>query len=121
MAKGKKSGGKDFKPGVSGNENGRPPLDPAVKQFKKLTQDIIDEVGFLVLDGDKVGLAKIIADPQASTLKRWIAQVAETGIKLGDMDSLDKLLNRLLGKAPQKLEHSGTVTLEELVAGSRKE
>lgn len=118
---GKKTGGRDFKKGQSGNPNGMKPMDPEVKAFKKLTQEILDEIGFLVLDGNSEALGRIVKDPKSSTLKKWIASVALTGILNGDMDALDKLLNRVLGKVKEKVEHSGQITLEDMVAGSRKE
>lgn len=36
MAKGKKSGGRDFKKGQSGNPNGRPPVPEDVREARKL-------------------------------------------------------------------------------------
>jgi hypothetical protein len=37
----------------------------------------------------------------------------------GDMFLFDKLLDRLIGKVKNEVEHSGVVTLEDLVAGSK--
>ncbi len=101
----KRRGG--FKPGVSGNPGGRPKLPPQVKEFKRLTQGIVDDIGFLVIMADEKAIYGIVHDPEASVLKKWIASVALSGLQDGNMDALDKLLNRLIGKPKDRIEHSG--------------
>lgn len=102
MAKGKKTGGRNFPKGVSGNPDGRPVLPPIVKQFRRLTKEIVEDVGSIILEANESALFEIVHDPNSSALKKWIASAALNGMQIGDMDSLDKLLNRIIGKASEK-------------------
>lgn len=102
MAKGKKTGGKNWVKGQSGNAMGPPKLAPAVKQFRKLTKEIVEEVGSLILEANESALYAVVHDTEASALKKWIASAALNGMQIGDMDTLDKLLNRLIGRVQDK-------------------
>ena len=89
-----------------------------MKAFRALTQEDLAEIGTLVLLGEEAALFDIVHKP-GQVMKKWLAAIALEGIQSGNMDSLDKLLNRLIGKVKEKVEHSGNITLEDLVAGSR--
>jgi hypothetical protein len=102
MAKGKKTGGRNFPEGVSGNPAGRPPLPPEVRNFKKLTREMVEEIGSIVLEADERALYAIATSSTTPALQKWIASAALNGIQVGDIDQLDKLLNRIIGKPIEK-------------------
>lgn len=102
MAKGRKTGGKDVKPGERLNPHGRPPDPPELKQIKKLTK------GDLALLLNKVLSAKPeeLNDFNGTVLEKWLASIVFHGIKSGDFSRLHPFIDRLLGKVPDKLELS---------------
>lgn len=115
MAKGKKTGGKDWVKGQVANPRGGGAHDPDKKIIRRLTQVQVAEVGSLILDGNLDELRRIIGDPKegvppaadASPLKIWFATVALKGISKGDMHSLSIFLDRVVGKVKDKIELSG--------------
>ncbi len=107
MAKGKKTGGKNFALGNCANPKGQGAVSPAVKAIRKITLQHIEEVADIILDGNIEKLKAMAADPNTSVLKVWIAKAAATGIQKGDLHSLDTILNRVLGKPKEKIEHTG--------------
>lgn len=83
-----------FKPGQTGNPGGRP------KKLKTLQTRCVRAVNRHVVDA-------------------WIQEVITRGddwVKCSEL-----LAHYAYGKPTQKLEHSGSLTLEQLVAGSYKE
>jgi len=98
MARGKKTGGRDFVKGVSGNPNGAPALPPEVKAFKKLTKENVEEIASVILAANEQAIYNIVHDTESTVLQKWLASAALNGIQIGDIDQLDKILNRIIGK-----------------------
>lgn len=76
-----------FKPGVSGNPEGRQPMTPEQKLIKRATKELIAEY--------KEGLAQAL--PLISPV--LIAKAAS-----GDVPAIKELHDRIMGKAEQKTE-----------------
>lgn len=115
MAKGKKTGGRDWVRGQVPNPRGAAAHSPEKKAMRRLTQAQVAEVATMILNGKIDDLIKIVGsqkdkippDPDASPLKIWFATVALKAISKGDMSSLDIFLNRTVGKVKDKIELSG--------------
>lgn len=104
MPKGKKVGGRDFKPGQSGNPNGRPKLPTDVKEARKLNKSAIEILLNKYLYMPFQELKSTIESQTLSAADMFIATVIYKGITKGDHYRLDFLLNRLIGKVTEKME-----------------
>ena len=104
MAKGLKTGGKDFKPGQTGNKNGRPKTPPELRKAANLTK--IETLERLVkfLQMDIYGLEEVLKDKSRQVMDHWIARICLVGIKEGDNRRLDFMLDRLFGKVQPHIE-----------------
>lgn len=107
MAKGKKTGGRNFEPGNKANPKGGGAISPITRAIRKITKEHLEDIADLILDSNLEGLKALASDPNASVLKVWIAKAAAEGIRKGDIYSLESLLNRLLGKPKERVELSG--------------
>jgi hypothetical protein len=107
MAKGKKTGGKDFPRGESGNPNGRPVLPPEVKALKSVTNETIKEVMDLLLEKDITALEELAESDTEPALKVLYAAGVLRAIKEGDPAHIEPVLNRVLGKPKESVQLSG--------------
>jgi hypothetical protein len=113
-----KVGGRDFKKGQSGNPNGRPPMPPEVKALKSVTNDTIKEVVDLLLAKDIQAIEALAESDTEPALKVLYAAGVLRAIKEGNPSHIEPVLNRILGKPKETVEHTGKITLEELLAGA---
>lgn len=67
----------------------------------------LEDVADVILEGDVTKLDELAESKTASVLKVWIAKAAKTGIERGDIFPLDSILNRVLGKPKERVEHTG--------------
>lgn len=95
--------------------------NPVKLRLRTLAAPEIAEVGSLILDNNVATLKKIVdesyeakgsktkfhEESKHSALKVWMANVALRGIVQGDPYALDSLLNRIIGKVPNRLEPPG--------------
>lgn len=104
--KGKKTGGKNFIKGQSGNPNGRPALAPELKNMLKLsTQDVEGAIN-LLLHSSGIELQRVINDPNSSNLMFLMAQAIFKARETGNMGQIDMILSRTIGKVKEKIEHT---------------
>jgi hypothetical protein len=98
--------GKPFK---KGNKLavGRPKMTEEQKKLARMTRTEVMDVMSQIVRFNKKELMALKNDPKTSLLKAWVGSVAAKGIKLGDMDRLDKLLNRVIGKVKEEVEFQG--------------
>jgi hypothetical protein len=104
MAKGKKTGGRDFN-GVPGP--GRPPIPPEVKALRKLTAERLEEIGDLILDGNRSALGTIAASMTEPAIRVIYAKAALNAMIKGDVAVLELILNRVIGKPKDTLKLTG--------------
>lgn len=97
-----------FKKGQSGNPAGRPP-DNIPKMLKIMTAKECAEIVDIIVKGSLQDLKDVAKNPKSSALHVAISSVVIKLIQKGDMFSLDKLLDRLIGKVKDKVEISGKV------------
>jgi hypothetical protein len=92
-----------FKPGNCANPLGAKAHNVIKRQFRKLTQEQLEEVMTLILSTDPADLqAQAAKNP--SVLKLWIANAASVGLKKGDTAPLVMMLDRILGKPKERVE-----------------
>lgn len=106
MAKGKKTGGRNFKKGQSGNPNGPAPLSPEARAFKNLTREGFETIANKYLSATRDEIRAALQDPSMKAIELAVISVINQAIK-GEGRMLDLLLTRLIGKVTQPLEHSG--------------
>lgn len=106
MAKGFKTGGRDFGP------DNPPPKSPGPHNFSKEVREIrklsADEVVLIVstlLYADEDELESIEKDPYSSYFQKIVCSVLKKTRETGNMAQLDLLLNRVVGKVRERVEH----------------
>ena len=82
---------------------GRTPLSPEVKALRKLTTNEFLTLLNKLLKMTKSEIVKLIQDPQTPMLEVYLGSVLVYGTKRGDYPTLDKILDRAIGKVPVKL------------------
>lgn len=94
---------RQFKKGQTGNPNGRPPLNPAMKALRKITLDSYREVIELVMTGNMAELKAIVEDPNSTALQVGVARAFFNAIKKGDYAIIERIAERIVGKIPDEL------------------
>lgn len=92
-----------FKKGVVTNPNGGPKLPQDLKISRTLTQIDFLRLTNGLMDATEADLIKIIKDPNATMLKKCVATLLAKATKEGDPKRLEFLLNRTIGKVPERV------------------
>ena len=92
-----------FKPGWEGGP-GRPPSPLAEKEVRKYTREHVGDVMNKVMELSDKELETLLSDPDVPQFEKVVAKVMLTARTSGDVSNLDKLLDRIIGKVPQKIE-----------------
>lgn len=106
MARGKKTGGRDFKPGAAPKSPGRPPSPPELKAARRLTKTAFEEICNRFIHMTKVELREAKREPERTLLEHIVIAVLEKAEDWGDTGKLNFVLARLIGNVPDKLEVS---------------
>lgn len=104
MAKGEKTGGRNFEQGTSGNPKGRPRLPDDIKSMRKFNQAEFDRQAneFLFMPVNQ--LSEILENPAETALRKILAGIIVESAKNGDYKRLEFLLDRLIGKPTKHVE-----------------
>ena len=105
MAKGKKTGGRNFQPGNNANPKGRPRLPEEVKAARRACGEKILRSLTKHLQGDRTKLKAIVEDLNTPMLDLAVARVVYNAATKGDPASIKIILECVLGKNPDKLAH----------------
>lgn len=96
---------------------------PLVQRLRKVTQHDVEEIGSMLVLGEQEKLPQIKDNPKDSPLRAMMASVAMEAIADGDEKKMNAILDRLIGKAKEKLEVSGAdggpVTTANLTSSER--
>lgn len=104
MAKGKKTGGRDFKKGESGNPNGRPHEKPEVRALKRLTKSRFEDVAHRYINSTVDELQDKFRDPSTPALDLILIKVLIDAANKGDIGKLNFFLERLIGKITERVD-----------------
>ncbi len=104
MAKGRKTGGKNWESGKSGNPSGSSGLPQDVRHARQLTAVNLERLLNQHIYSTSKELASTIAAPEAVALDKLVASIILTGIDKADQARLEFILCRLVGKVQDKLE-----------------
>ena len=115
MAKGIKTGGKDFVKGKPGGP-GRPPLPDDVKELRQLTRADLDRHLTRLMTLDPHELAKEKTNPKITMLELLIISVMTHGVNKGDQARLGWLVERIssIGKVKEHLDIEVTRRFKDL-------
>lgn len=101
---GKKSGGRDFKPGQSGNPGGTSKVDRELMVIRKLSKEKFKDLANILISGTREDLERMLAKPDTTALTEMVIKVVLGIAERGDMTSLDRLLDRLIGKVKDEVD-----------------
>lgn len=97
-----------FKPGQSGNPEGARKHNPIAKALKNLTVESYREIIKAVCTGNVAHLQKMAEDPKMSALQVGVATALGKAIKNGDVEVIERLVSRIVGKIPDELNVNAT-------------
>lgn len=106
MAKGKKTGGRNFKKGQSGNPKGPATMSPEERALKRMSRIEFERIANKYLFSTKGEIRKALEDPNLLAIDLAVVSAIHEAIK-GEGRMLDFLLTRLIGRVTQPIEHSG--------------
>jgi hypothetical protein len=110
MAKRKKTGGRDFRKGESGNPKGRPPLPADLKGVRELSADHFRKLATFYLERPFEEVEKLRFDPEVPALHRLVISVIWHAVDDGCYSRLNFLLDRLVGKVKDQADLNVNVT-----------
>lgn len=110
MALGKKYGGRDFKKGDP--RCGRKPLPPEILKAKHLAHEDFLRTALTLFESKHSALQKILDDENEIVRIKIIAAVMHYALE-GNMSAVNILFDRIYGKVPDRIEHSGTINQED--------
>ncbi len=103
MAYGRKTGGRDFKPGWRGGP-GAPKIPDVIRESVKMNRAEFIEIANRCLNMTKEELAQIIKAPDTPAKVMIVCSVIHHAITKGDPVRYQFLLDRLIGKAPDVVD-----------------
>lgn len=106
MAKGKKTGGRDFKKGQSGNPKGPKPMPLEQRMARRLSPTDFLVIANRYFNSTRDEIRAVLEDPNTLAIDLAVISAIKEMIA-GDGRMLELLLGRLIGKVSQPLEHSG--------------
>jgi hypothetical protein len=107
MAKGCKTGGKDFVKGVVTNPKGRPKVSSQLKEIKQLNATRLAELLNEFINMDKEALIAKSKNPSTTVFELIICSILKNAYDKGDQQRINFILDRLVGKVKDQVEHSG--------------
>lgn len=105
MAKGRKTGGRDFQPGHK-HGKGRPLIPDDLKEVRKMTSDEAERLITRMMAMTATDLVTLIKDPHSPAMHGIIANIILKGLQGGDTARMEFLFNRTIGRVLDKVQVS---------------
>jgi hypothetical protein len=103
-----------FKPGESGNPNGRPRKYTSLLKEQGYSLSEVNDCIQVLMSMTIEELKEVWDNPKATVLEKTIAAAIRKSIEKGSLYSIETLLTRVFGKPKEQTETSGTqkITVE---------
>ena len=88
------------------NPNGARAHDPVKRAMRRFTNEYMKEIIELAVLGNLDGLQKIVKDKDAPAIQVGVARALFNAIKNGDWSTLNSIVERLIGKVPDRIDLS---------------
>ena len=105
--------GRPFPKGVSGNPSGKPKMAKDLQTIRALNQTMFTTLVNKYLGMTKDQILEAVRAPETPALDLMVAQIMSKAIVNGDQQRLNFLLDRIVGKVPDKVQQ--TVTFKDSV------
>ena len=93
-----------FKPGESGNPNGRPRKYVSLLKEQGYKLSEINDTIQVMMSMDMEELSDVYKNPKATVLEKTIANAMNKSLQKGSLYSLDTLLTRVYGKPKEQMD-----------------
>lgn len=107
MAKGKFTGGRLFKPGQSGNLNGRPKVPPEIKELRLQKKPEVEQLLHKVGNMSVTQLRHQLKNETISVNEMFITKIFSVGIATGDPHRLGFVWDRMYGPLIKQISLTG--------------
>lgn len=94
------------KPGQVLNPNGARGQDRQMRMLRQLSHQTVKDIVELGLTGTLAELKEIVEDDTAPALRRGFAKIIGDAVVNGNLDVIDRLLDRLIGRVPVVIENN---------------
>lgn len=103
MAIGKKTGGRDFKKGERANPNGRPPVPEEIRELRKMNRLEVEQTFSKYMYMTRAEIKAALKRRDLPNIDVMVIKVMEKAIKNGDQWRFNFLLDRTIGKVPDRV------------------
>ncbi len=100
----KKTGGKDWVKGQSGNPKGRPPVPEHLRIARKMNKAKFQEILQKYIHCSVGELKETLLDPKSTAIELSVVKILHESILKGDQKRLEFILDRLIGKVRNELD-----------------
>lgn len=97
---------KPVQPGEVRNPLGGKTHGPEVKAMRKLTAEFLKQMIEIAASSDVAELTRISNDPKSTVTELMVARCLHKAIKDQDWSLFDRIIERLVGKVPDKVDHT---------------
>lgn len=101
-----------FKPGESGNPNGRPRKFVSLLKEQGYKLSEINDTLMALLSMDINELKEVFENPKATVLEKAVAGAIRKSIEKGSLYNIETIITRAMGKPKEQTEHSGGQTFK---------
>lgn len=105
---------KPFKPGESGNPNGRPRKYVSLLREQGYKLSEIHDTIHAILAMDLEELKGVWDNPKATVLEKTIAGAIRKSLEKGTLDSIETLISRIYGKPKENINMEGRFDLTQI-------
>ena len=113
--------GKPFPKGVSGHPEGRPPMPPEVKTLKQMNEIELVRLSNELLALEPHEIREVFQEqhPELRSITHvaFAAALLKT-VETGQLANMMPIIERGVGKVKEKVEHSGKISLADIVLNS---